>query len=129
MSYIPGLDVTSSTSSFAFKNTEKTIKEIAEILGREYILEGSVRKAGKALRITAQLIDVADDRHLWSETYNRELEDIFIIQEDIANNIADKLKLTMEAFQLLGGTENIEAFSTRVLEKGMSSVPFAGDER
>jgi adenylate cyclase len=110
ISNISGLHVTSKTSSFAFKDTNKTIKEIAEILDRDYILEGSVRKAGNSLRITAQLIDVVDDRHLWSETYDRELKDIFKIQKDIANNVADKLKLTLDAFQLLGGTENIEAY-------------------
>jgi adenylate cyclase len=115
---IPGLHVTSKTSSFAFKNTDKTVKEIAEILGREYILEGSVKKAGNSLRITAQLINVADDRNLWSETYDRELKDIFKIQKDIADNVADKLKLTLEAFQLVGGTENIEAYELYLNAKG-----------
>jgi TolB-like protein len=118
ISKISGLHVTSKTSSFAFKESDKTIKEIAEILGREYILEGSVRKAGDSLRITAQLIHVADDRHLWSETYDRELKDIFKIQEDIANNVADKLEMTLDAFQLLGGTENIEAYEFYLVAKG-----------
>jgi TolB-like protein len=118
LSNILGLHVTSKTSSFAFKNTDKTVNEIAEILGREYILEGSVRKAGDSLRIKTQLINVADDRPLWSETYDRELKDIFKIQEDIANNVADKLKLTLEAFQLVGGTENIEAYELYLNAKG-----------
>jgi adenylate cyclase len=118
ISNISGLHVTSKTSSFAFKGTNKTIKEIAEILERDYILEGSVRKAGDSLRITTQLIDVADDRHLWSETYDRELKDIFKIQEDIANSVADKLELTLDAFQLLGGTESVEAYESYLVAKG-----------
>jgi tetratricopeptide (TPR) repeat protein len=69
-----------------------------------------VRKAGNDLRITAQLIHVADDRPLWSETYDRELKDTFAIQEDIANSVADKLKLTLELLKLVGGTENIDAY-------------------
>ena len=118
LSKIPDLQVTSRTSSFSFKDTDKTVKEIAEILEREYILEGSVRKTGNALRITVQLIRAADDSHLWSATYDRELKDIFKIQEDIANNVADKLKLTLEAFQLLGGTENIQAYELYLNAKG-----------
>jgi TolB-like protein len=118
LSKIPGLQVTSRTSSFSFKDTNKTVQEIAEILGREYILEGSVRKAGNALRIIAQLIRAADDSHLWSETYDRELKDIFEIQRDIANNVANKLKLTLESLKLLGGTENIEAYELYLNAKG-----------
>jgi adenylate cyclase len=116
---IPDLQVTSKTSSFSFKGTNKTIQEIAEILGREYVLEGSVRKVGSALKITAQLIRAADDSHIWSETYDRELKDIFKIQEDIATNIANKLKLTLEAFQLLGGTEDVEAYELYLSAKGL----------
>jgi adenylate cyclase len=122
LSKIPGLQVTSRTSSFSFKDTNKTVQEIAEILGREYILEGSVRKAGNALRITAQLIRAADDSHLWSETYDRELKDIFEIQEDIAKNVADKLKLTLESLRLLGGTENVIAYEQYLNAKGLRST-------
>jgi adenylate cyclase len=126
LSKIPGLHVTSKTSSFAFKNTDKTIKEIAEILGREYILEGSVRKAGNALRITAQLIHVADDRHLWSENYDRELKvkDIYAVQKDIATAVADELKVTLGIGSLkqLGGTENIEAYELYLLASGQQNT-------
>ena len=118
LTQISDLHVTSRQSSFTFKGSDKTIQEIANILGREYILEGSVRKAGNALRITTQLIHASDDRHIWSETYDRELKDIFKIQEDIANNVADKLKLTLEAFQLLGGTENVAAYELYLKAKG-----------
>jgi TolB-like protein len=125
ISRIPNLNVTSKQSSFIFKDSAKTIKEIAEILERDYILEGSVRKAGNALRITAQLIRAKDDSHLWSETYDRELKDIFEIQEDIAINVADKLKLTLESLKLLGGTENIEAYEKYLIAKGLRSTNVA----
>jgi adenylate cyclase len=92
---IPDLTVIARTSSFSFKGTNKTIQEIAHELGVNHILEGSVRKAGNDLRITAQLVKGVDGSHLWSEIYDRELKDIFGIQEDIANNVADKLKLTL----------------------------------
>lgn len=121
LSNISGLQVTSKTSSFAFKNTKKTIQEIAEILDREYILEGSVRKDGNTLRITAQLIHAQDDRHLWSDAYECEFKDIFKIQKDIANNVADKLKLTLNALQI-GGTENIKAYELYVAVKGLNSA-------
>jgi adenylate cyclase len=117
---IPGLGVTGKTSSFSFKDTNKTIQEIARVLGVDHILEGSVRKAGNALRITAQLVRTSDGLHLWSETYDRELKAIFRIQEDIANSVADKLKLTLEAFQLLGGTENIDAYEKYLVAKGLA---------
>jgi TolB-like protein len=113
LAQINGLRVTSRTSSFAFKDTDKTLQEVANVLGVEHILEGSVRKAGDALRITAQLIRVKDDSHLWSNTYDRELKDIFAIQEDIATAIADELKvrLGIDGVQKqLGGTDNVEAY-------------------
>jgi TolB-like protein len=121
LSKISGLHVTSRTSSFTFKDSDKTIQEIAEILGREYILEGSVRKAGNELRITAQLIQVADDRHLWSETYDRELKDIFAVQEDIAIAVADELKVTLgigKSLKQLGGTDNENAYELYLVARG-----------
>ncbi len=109
---IDGLRVPSRTSSFAFKGRNTDIKEIASQLEVEHVLEGSVRKSGNRLRITAQLIDVATDTHLWSETYDRELVDIFAIQEDIAARIVEALKLTL-APQLvrIKRTENLEAYN------------------
>jgi tetratricopeptide (TPR) repeat protein len=83
------------------------------------ILEGSVRKAGNSIRITTQLIRAIDGFHLWSETYNRELDDIFQIQEEIANSVAEKLKLTLEALNLSGGTENIKAYELYLVAKGI----------
>lgn len=121
LSQIPDLQVTSSTSSFTFKGSDKTIQEIAEILGREYILEGSVRKVGNDLRIAAQLIHAPDDRHLWSEIYDREFKDIFEIQEDIALAVADELKVTLgigKSFKQLDGTDNPKAYELYLVAKG-----------
>jgi TolB-like protein/Flp pilus assembly protein TadD len=89
---VEGLRVPSRTSSFAFKNQNTDIREIARQLEVAHILEGSVRKAGNRVRITAQLIDVSTDSHLWSETYDRELEDIFAIQDEIASEIVGALQ-------------------------------------
>jgi len=84
---IPGLRVASRTSSFAFRDSSKTLSEIAAALNAELILEGSVRKAGNRVRITMQLINAADDSHLWSEIYDRELTDIFAVQAEIAGQV------------------------------------------
>jgi adenylate cyclase len=92
---LPQLRVASRTSSFMFKGKEVSIPTIAEELGVDTVLEGSVRKAGDHVRITAQLIDVTTDSHLWSETYDRELKDVFVIQDDIAHSITDALKMTL----------------------------------
>ncbi len=89
---IPNLHVTSRSSAFAFKGKEINISEVAEKLGVANILEGSVRKAGNKVRITAQLIEAETDKHLWSETYDRELDDIFAIQDEISNAIVMALK-------------------------------------
>jgi TolB-like protein/Tfp pilus assembly protein PilF len=92
---IDDLRVPSRTSSFAFKGLNTDIKEIARQLDVGHILEGSVRKAGNRVRVTAQLIDVSTDTHLWSETFDRELEDIFAIQDEIAGHIVDAMKLVL----------------------------------
>jgi TolB-like protein len=92
---IDGLRVPSRTSSFAFKGQNRPISEIAGELDVNHVLEGSVRKAGNQVRVTAQLIDVASDAHLWSDTYDRELEDIFAIQDDISGQIVSALQLTL----------------------------------
>jgi TolB-like protein len=123
---ISGLRVTSRTSSFAFKNTDKTLQAVAGVLGVEHILEGSVRKAGDALRITAQLIRVEDDFHLWSETYDRELKDIFDLQEEIAIAVSNELKVKLgigETFKQLGGTDNVEAYELYLAAKGQLYNP------
>jgi TolB-like protein/class 3 adenylate cyclase/Flp pilus assembly protein TadD len=92
LSKIRGLRVASRTSAFSFKGTKVDIPTLAQKLNVATILEGSVRKAGKRVRITAQLIQVATDSHLWSETYDRELEDIFAVQDDIAQSVVKELR-------------------------------------
>lgn len=117
LAQIEGLRVIGRTSSFAFKEKEIGIRAIAEVLGVEAILEGSVRKEGNQLRITAQLIRASDEGHLWSSTYDRDLEGVFVVQESIAQSIVDHLSL-----QLAGGrplvqptTQSLEAYDLYLL--------------
>ncbi len=113
---VEGLKVSSRTSSFAFKGRGASVPEIADQLKVDHILEGSVRKAGTTVRITAQLIDVKSDTHLWSDTYDRELEDIFAIQDEIAGNIVQALKVALGTEAEKSGqiaeqpTDNLEAY-------------------
>ncbi len=95
LSRVNKLSVISRSSIMTFKGTQKKIKEIANEVNVRYVLEGSVRKAGNNLRITAQLIDVASDSHIWSEKYNGTLEDVFDIQEKVSRSIVDALKLKL----------------------------------
>ena len=92
---IPNLRVAARTSSFAFKGGDAQVSEIARELRVAHLLEGSVRKAGDRVRITAQLIQAADGYHLWSETWDRTLDDIFAIQEEIAADVAEQLEITL----------------------------------
>lgn len=89
------LKVIARTSAFAFKGKQLDIRDIGNALNVAHILEGSIRKDGSKIRITAQLIRVDDGSHLWSETYNRELKDIFSIQEEISLAIVEKLKMNL----------------------------------
>ena len=97
LAHVPGLKVTARTSSFAFRGKEQDIRRIAETLGVANVLEGSVRRAGSRIRVTAQLINAEDGYHLWSERYDRELTDVFAIQDDIAQAIAGALQLKLIA--------------------------------
>lgn len=92
LTQIPGLKVIARTSAFAFKGKHEDIRRIAEALGVAHILEGSVRKAGNRIRVTAQLITAADGSHLWSERYDREMADVFDIQDEIAQAIVTVLR-------------------------------------
>ena len=110
-----GISVASRTSSFGYRNHEQSIPVIADALGVLYVLEGSVRKAGDQLRITAQLIDAEQDRHLWSQTYDRGLTDVFAVQSDIANSITKAIRneLGIESaaeIQIKALTENMTAY-------------------
>jgi serine/threonine protein kinase/tetratricopeptide (TPR) repeat protein len=95
LAHIPGLKVTARTSAFAFRGKQQDITTIAQALRVQTILEGSIRRAGNRLRVTAQLISADDGYHLWSERYDRDLTDIFAIQDDIARAIARALQITL----------------------------------
>ena len=92
---LPQLKVSSRTSSFAYKGKDIQIPTVVRELGVDTVLEGSVRRSGNHVRITAQLIDTDSDSHLWSETYDRELKDVFAIQDDIARSIAEALQVAL----------------------------------
>jgi adenylate cyclase len=115
LSKITGLQVKARTSSFAFKGKNEDIQKIGELLHVSHLLEGSVAKAGNKLRITAQLIQASDGNHLWSDTYDREMQDIFAVRSEVAQQVAATLKI-----RLLGEekkrldqkpTENLEAYN------------------
>ncbi len=91
-----GLKVAARTSSFAFRDADQDIRGIGEALDVTVVLEGSVRKAGNKIRITAQLIDVSNGFHVWSEVYNRELDDVFAVQDEIAGAIVEELSLHLD---------------------------------
>src|SRR5437773_6560292 len=138
LSKITGLQVKARTSSFAFKGKNEDIQKIGELLHVSHLLEGSVAKAGNRLRITAQLIQASDGNHLWSDTYDREMKDIFAVRSEVAQQVAETLKI-----HILGAdkkridkkpTENLEAYNLyrqgryygdRVSEEGIKkALPF-----
>jgi TolB-like protein len=114
--HVNGLSVASRTSSFAYRDTTLGTQAIGRALNVGHVLEGSVRKSGNMVRITAQLIDAVNDRPVWSKTYDRELTDIFVIQEQIANAIVDALRDTMAAHaaepavKVRASTQNMQAY-------------------
>jgi len=114
LAQLPELKVTARTSAFHFKDLDLPIPEIAATLGVAHVVEGSVRRAGDRMRVTAQLIKAEDGFHLWSETYDRDTDDVFAVQEDIAVNIATALDIYLdeerreEMFQI--GTRNVQAY-------------------
>jgi len=114
LTHVDGLVVASRTSSFAFKNDSRNVRQIARALRVANILEGSVRKSGDRIRITAQLIDTANDRHLWSDSYDRNMDDIFQIQDEIANAIVSalttELGIGLGSVSVDSATSNLDAY-------------------
>ncbi len=110
---VPGMHVASRTSSFAFKGKEVDVRQIGEKLGATSVLEGSVRKVGNRIRITAQLISVDNGYHLWNETYDRQLEDVFAVQDEISRAIVEALKLRLagDGAQVVPATKDLEAYT------------------
>lgn len=116
---IPNLRVASRTSSFSFKGKEINLKETAQKLQVAHILEGSVRKSGNKIRVAAQLIEAETDSHVWSETYDRELDDIFAIQDDIASQILASMKCQLGTESLVDATtDNSTAYQYFLRSRG-----------
>jgi serine/threonine-protein kinase len=109
LAQIPGLKVIARTSAFAFKGQNVDIRRIAEAVGVNTVLEGSVRRSGNRLRVTAQLITAADGTHVWSQRYDRELADVFEVQDEIAQAIAAALKVKL-ALRTAGHTPDLAAY-------------------
>jgi len=114
LSHIPGLSVIARTSVIPYKTAPKSIAQVGAELGIDTALEGSVRKSGPRLRISLQLVDVASQRHLWAETYNREIDDVFAVQADVAARTAEALRLELAPSSSTGRrdrpTHNTEAY-------------------
>ncbi len=120
---IPRLKVIGRTSSFAFKGKDEDLRDIGRNLGVKTILEGSVRKSGDRVRITAQLIDATDGAHLWSETYDRTMTEIFSVQDDVAAAIIDALHLHVGIAPSRGHpTESAEAYTLFLRAKSLLGV-------
>src|SRR6478736_4649229 len=115
LALIPELHVVSRTSVMQYRNTTKTIRQIAQELGVTYVLEGSVRRAGNKVRVTGQLIKAGTDEHVWAKSYDREISDIFAIQAELATEIAGALKtaITPQQKTIIAGraTSNIDAYN------------------
>jgi TolB-like protein len=113
LAQVPALRLVGRTSSFSFKGKDDDLRTIGDKLGVAHLLEGSVRKSGDRIRITAQLIAAADSSHLWSRTYDRNLTDVFAVQDEIARDVAQALSVKLDAVQMntaQGGTTNVEAY-------------------
>ena len=118
---IPELRVTSRSSAFSFKGQDLEIPEIAGRLHVAYVLEGSVRKSGDQVRITAQLIDARTDTHVWSETWDRTLDDIFTIQDEIAGDVAEQLKVTLLGAPRSARPIDPEAYALRLQARQLAN--------
>jgi adenylate cyclase len=114
LSKVSGLFVIASNSSFSYKGKQVNIQDVARDLGVRYVLEGSVRRSGSRLRITAQLIDAKTGGHLWAERYDRETKDMFAVQDQVTQNVVSELAVTLKASEAerlyRKHTENIEAY-------------------
>ena len=114
LSKVPNLFVIARNSTFTYKGKPVKVKQVSEELGVRYVLEGSVQKSGNRVRITAQLIDALSGHHLWAERYDRDLKDIFALQDEITMKVITALQVELTAGEMAGviakGTKNIDAF-------------------
>jgi len=131
LAVVSGLRVISRTSAMQYKEDRPPLKQIGSELGVDYVLEGTVRWAKTAdsgrVRITPQLIQVSDDTHLWADTYDREIEDVFAIQSDIASRVIQQLGVTLQALEQqeieTRPTENLEAYQAYLRGKYLEGLP------
>ena len=117
LSKVPELKVIGRTSSFAFKGKNEDLRTIGEKLGVSHLLEGSIRKSNNTVRITAQLIKVSDGSHMWSQMYDREMNDIFIVQDEISADVVEQLKLKLLPLNIQHATMNKEAYQLMLRAK------------
>ncbi len=127
LSQVPGLSVIARTSVAPYKTSPKAIPQVAAELGVDTVLEGSVRKAGSRIRITLQLVDARSQRHIWASSYNREIDDVFTVQSDIANRTAEALRLELVPEERRPArtrpTSNLAAYETYLRGLVASRVP------
>jgi len=129
---IPALHVAGRTSSFQFKGANEDLRLIGEKLNVANVLEGSVRRSGTKLRITAQLINADTGYHLWSETYDRELTDVFAIQDEIASNVVNALRIALLGEEIpvpKHGTDSVEAYNLYLRARYLHDRTTAADSR
>jgi TolB-like protein len=132
LAQIKNLRVVARTSAFAFKGKHVDLRTVGQQLNVRTVLEGSIRRSGDHLRITAQLVNAADGYHLWSEKYDRDMKDVFAIQEEVANSIAERLEVSLDSGRqplFRAGTESLEAFKfytqgrALFFQRGLRLVP------
>ena len=131
LAQIAELRVTARTSSFFFKGKNEDLRVVGQQLNARYLLEGSVRKAGNELRITAQLIDAAAGSHLWSRTFDRTLSDVFAIQEEIAMAVSGAMSVSLDVGAMArtrGGTTNLEAYDKYLRARAFDRQRGTGDD-
>src|SRR5256886_2204859 len=133
LSKVSALDIISRNTAFTFKNKPVDVRQVAAQLRVSHVLEGSVRKAAGRVRITAQLIDGSNDSHVWAERYDRDLNDIFALQDEISRAIVDalKIKLLPEEKKAIErrGTENVDAYNLYLMARESYATGFEGDGR
>jgi adenylate cyclase len=133
LSKVSALHVVSRNTAFTFKGKSIDVRQVAEQLKVSHVLEGSVRKAAGRVRITAQLIDGSNDSHVWAERYDRDLNDIFALQDEISHAIVDalKVKLLPEEKKAIEqhGTENVDAYNLFLMARQMHNTGFEADAR
>jgi serine/threonine protein kinase/Tfp pilus assembly protein PilF len=119
LAQVPGLRVMARTSSFAFRGRDVDVREIGTRLNVEHVLEGSVRRSGNRIRVTAQLVMASDGYHLWSQRFDREMTDVFAIQDEISQAIVEKLRVRLAADRPLvkRHTENLEAYNLYLMAR------------